>query len=752
MKKKKKSTGLHLQASVPETDRKSIRGWFLAWIPVGYMILGVYGWIGTALGIFDPACEREVLDMAVLLLGIWFGILYMQKKRQILFFLITAVAAGMLTWRYSEGIRDGFAGIGAVFLSGFSAQDVGSAAVGSSEVTYAVLVVAFLLYCMFLACFSTEIGKYLVVLILAVPFCMAFVFGQVPDGTSTFCMLFCALGLIVSSAEEHDRQRNGSALILGLLSLVLLLVGFAASEQVLAPLFADREMTRTRIQQTSLIREVQKITEPFQNKKAAIASGGVSDGTINNTEFFLNTGQILFSVSESEQPQGSLYLRVYTGADYTNDQWKAIGDKEADRETFYQRAAASSSAHGYDGPIGISVGFPQGAGDASHAYAPYFSHAQKQDASEKQYLYYPVARLGNLFTETADGLTDDYREYVYKHYLDYPTKGTETMQQFVQEHPGANLEEICNTVRTMLDENAVYNPQVGRFPQEQNFAEYFLFEQKEGYCVHFATAAVLLMRMYGVPARYVTGFAIPSSDFEWQDQAGWTANVVDGRAHAWAEIYVDHYGWIPFETTPSYDSGAELAYGEEDVQPETQEESEMQSDVQETMQDETAGGDKETQAMQKNGDTADGEQETEVFISEEASTVLSIAAVVLAGCVLLLLLFAERSIRLRRRGRQNVKEIFDDLYQVLVFAGMPKELDCMEADFTRKVCEQFLWLNKEELDTVMDIVMRANFSETEPAKEETLQVRGLYRYVCRMAMKGMSRQKKFVFRFIKAYA
>ena len=90
--------------------------------------------------------------------------------------------------------------------------------------------------------------------------------------------------------------------------------------------------------------------------------------------------------------------------------------------------------------------------------------------------------------------------------------------------------------------------------------------------------------------------------------------------------------------------------------------------------------------------------------------------------------------------------------QVLVFAGMPKELDCMEADFTRKVCEQFLWLNKEELDTVMDIVMRANFSETEPAKEETLQVRGLYRYVCRMAMKGMSKQKKFVFRFIKAYA
>ena len=100
--------------------------------------------------------------------------------------------------------------------------------------------------------------------------------------------------------------------------------------------------------------------------------------------------------------------------------------------------------------------------------------------------------------------------------------------------------------------------------------------------------------------------------------------------------------WLDsIETTPSYDSGAELAYGEEDLQPETQEESEMQSECAGNHAGETAGGDKETQGMQKNGDTADGEQETEVFISEEASTVLTIAAVVLAGCVLLLFLFAE---------------------------------------------------------------------------------------------------------------
>lgn len=78
--------------------------------------------------------------------------------------------------------------------------------------------------------------------------------------------------------------------------------------------------------------------------------------------------------------------------------------------------------------------------------------------------------------------------------------------------------------------------------------------------MHFATAAVLLMRMYGIPARYATGFAIPAADFDWQDGAGWLANVEDSRSHAWAEIYTDYYGWIPFETTPSYDSGADLSY------------------------------------------------------------------------------------------------------------------------------------------------------------------------------------------------
>ena len=52
----------------------------------------------------------------------------------------------------------------------------------------------------------------------------------------------------------------------------------------------------------------------------------------------------------------------------------------------------------------------------------------------------------------------------------------------------------------------------------------------------------------------------------------------------------------------------------------------------------------------------------------------------------------------------------------------------------------------------MDIVMRANFSGEAIGKEEVLQVRSMYRHICRTIQKGMSWQKKFYFRFIKVYA
>jgi hypothetical protein len=89
-------------------------------------------------------------------------------------------------------------------------------------------------------------------------------------------------------------------------------------------------------------------------------------------------------------------------------------------------------------------------------------------------------------------------------------------------------------------------------PTERDFVEYFLFENHKGYCVHFASATVALLRSAGVPARYVEGYAVSPSDFENNDE--W-ADIPDSRSHAWVEIYLSSVGWVPVEATPGAQRG-----------------------------------------------------------------------------------------------------------------------------------------------------------------------------------------------------
>ncbi|HXJ21150.1 MAG TPA: transglutaminaseTgpA domain-containing protein [Polyangia bacterium] len=74
----------------------------------------------------------------------------------------------------------------------------------------------------------------------------------------------------------------------------------------------------------------------------------------------------------------------------------------------------------------------------------------------------------------------------------------------------------------------------------------FLFAETAGHCEYFASAAVLLLRATGVPARYVTGFR----GGEWNPLGGYVA-VRGERAHAWAEAFVPGRGWTRVDATPA---------------------------------------------------------------------------------------------------------------------------------------------------------------------------------------------------------
>ena len=66
---------------------------------------------------------------------------------------------------------------------------------------------------------------------------------------------------------------------------------------------------------------------------------------------------------------------------------------------------------------------------------------------------------------------------------------------------------------------------------------------KQGYCVQFASAMIMMARSLGIPARIAVGF-LPGH----VDKGQWV--VVASDAHAWPEIYLDGLGWTRFEPTP----------------------------------------------------------------------------------------------------------------------------------------------------------------------------------------------------------
>ena len=74
--------------------------------------------------------------------------------------------------------------------------------------------------------------------------------------------------------------------------------------------------------------------------------------------------------------------------------------------------------------------------------------------------------------------------------------------------------------------SAAYNTQTARMPAgEKDFSQWFLEKSDTGYCIHFASAAAVLLQASGVPARYVTGYMT-------QVQAGQPVQVQAKLSHA----------------------------------------------------------------------------------------------------------------------------------------------------------------------------------------------------------------------------
>lgn len=194
-----------------------------------------------------------------------------------------------------------------------------------------------------------------------------------------------------------------------------------------------------------------------------------------------------------------------------------------------------------------------------------------------------------------------------------------------------------------FDKNYRYTLRPGMVQDGENEIETFLFERKTGYCTHFASAAVMILRTLGVPARLAQGYMISG----YRVNANKKTSVRDSNAHAWVELYIDGTGWVPVDFTPSSTNADALAgrdpdNGQSEWDAEENDRDEPEMTEQPDEKDET----EEDDASEEDGDEGENEAELNEVSPSESRIVFRMMLVVLCLASLFL-----AGIRLRHLWR-----------------------------------------------------------------------------------------------------
>lgn len=284
-------------------------------------------------------------------------------------------------------------------------------------------------------------------------------------------------------------------------------------------------------------------------------SGDISGGVIGEGD-----GEVTVALRVYSDESGKIYLRLKSFGDYDGASWgqAPVYDVLLD-DTYclnYLTGIALSSA-GYESTFvrvevyGTDYYLPyyMATGDLGDYEIQTDDTRYSGDTSQIYSLYY------YLYDYVQDGAISPslgaysaaeqaYREYVYRNYMAVPQSTAQFLQGIIDEQ-GFSLSDsdIVGKVAAYIQGAATYNLEYDRaLDEEEDIVVAFLQTYKEGICQHYASAATLLFRTLGLPARYTIGYVGDTVEGDWVE-------ITTQNAHAWVEVYIDGLGWVNVEVT-----------------------------------------------------------------------------------------------------------------------------------------------------------------------------------------------------------
>lgn len=311
----------------------------------------------------------------------------------------------------------------------------------------------------------------------------------------------------------------------------------------------------------------------YEKTEEVLPEGNLSE-PVTKTE---STDTILSVTADTVQ---TLYLRGFVGDTYENGEWSTLGAEAAAEEKdlfywlhqsgFYPQSQLATAARLMGNYQSGSVSVQNLAGCSLYRYEPCTVLPERAGLTKNRiqpstvetnglrgargYSYETVSDVQALLPELLDFLQNDtsdgvksylqmesaYREFVYSYALDVPAEFRAQL--------GAVLDQCCES----------YGPADSLTKEQAQTAALAFLElcfdgsgdialpltdTADGTTYQYATVAALALRYYGIPARYVEGYTVKTTENE-------PTSVDASAAGAWVEVYQDGVGWLPLALTP----------------------------------------------------------------------------------------------------------------------------------------------------------------------------------------------------------